>query len=255
MQLQATITPDAFAALPDSTVLGKDAFAENTKENLFFLNVPDSEARKLAFSLNTELEKLRDNNRELLKQKGEVNSKVKDFEALGKTPEEIKELLDSKRPEELMKLIADHKTEMDTLKQSYEGPMQALTADNERLKSQIADSVSRAAISKLRTDYDLNDTADYILRDFIKAVPSDDGYQTRVFENGQEALVAGQPMTPEQLIKGFQEQKRFSAMFNVSEGGGTGVTRSAANAGLQKRLEGLSAVERLKVARQNGATT
>ena len=103
-----------------------------------------------------------------------------------------------------------------------------------------------------------DETADYVLRDFIKVVPKEEGsteYTVKVFENGQEALVAGQPQTPAGLIKGFQEAKKFPAMFNVSDGAGTGNTNRAGAVNGSKQYEGLSPVDKLTAARENGVKT
>lgn len=258
MPLQAHIDTAAFDALPDVTVLGKDSFVKNEKENKFFLNLPADEAGKLAFNLQESVRKLTENNADLLRQKGDANTKAKAYESLGKTADELKEILDSKRPEDLQKLIESHRLEIDNLKRSFQEGKDKDAASIEALTRQLSETNTKATISRLRAEYDLNDTADFVLREFIKSEPKEEGsfeFVTRVYENGNPALLAGESMSPDQLIKSFQEAKKFPAMFNVGNGNGPGNTNRTTNTGLNKQLEGLSAVERLKVARQNGATT
>lgn len=235
MPLQAHLEAAEYEALPDVTVLGKDSFVKNEKENKFFLNLPADEAGKLAFNLQASVAKLEANNKELLKQKGEINTKATAYESLGKTPDELKELLNSKRPEDLQKLIEKHNADMEAVKASYAEAEKQKAEAIQRLQQQLADTNTKAEISRLRNDFDLNDTSEFVLKEFIRSEPKEEGsleFVTRVYENGNPALHAGEPMTPDQLIKSFQEAKKFPAMFNGGTGGGTGATnRQSANGG------------------------
>lgn len=234
MPLQAILEAAEFDALPDVTVLGKDSFVKNEKENKFFLNLPADEAGKLAFNLQSSVAKLEANNKELLKQKGEANRESETFKSLGKTPDELKELLNSKRPEDLQKLIEKHNADMEAVKASFTESDNQKTEIVQKLQQQLADTNTKAAISRLRNEFDLNDMADFVLRDFIRSEPKDEGsteYVTRVYENGNPALHAGEPMTPDQLIKGFQDGKKFLQMFNAGNGGGTGASNRQGSTG------------------------
>lgn len=226
MPLQAMLEAAEYDALPDTTVLGKDSFAKNDEQNKFFLNLPPDEAGKLAFNLQKSIAKLTDNNKELLKQKGEANTKAQAFELLGKTPDEIKELIESKRPEDVQKLVEAHKEEIAKITRSFEEPLTAAKTKAEKLEAQVRQSLASSEISKLVTAYDLDpETAPAILERYIKPVPVDEGsdeYVTRVFDNGQPALIAGQPMTTEQLIKGWIDNKKYQAIFRAGTGGGGG---------------------------------
>jgi len=231
MPLQAILEAADFDALPDTTILGKDSFVKNEKENKFFLNLPDAEAAKLAFSQQASIAKLTGNNAELLKQKGAANAEAEAFKTLGKSPDELKELLNSKRPEDINKLVADYAAKEESLRKSYEDSLTASNAKAEAAARQLQDTITRATISRLRAEFDLNDTADFVLRDYIRAEPKEEGsadYVTRVYQDGNPALVAGQPMSPEQLIGTFREGKKYLAMFNAGDGGGAGGTNRQA---------------------------
>jgi hypothetical protein len=129
------------------------------------------------------------------------------------------------RPEDVTKLVTDYEAKMKSMAESYEEPIKKATERATKLEQQIQQSLQTSAIANLRNEFDLNETADYVLRDYIKVVPSAEGsddYVVKVIENGQPALVAGQEMKPEQLITGWREQKKFPAMFNAGDGGGAG---------------------------------
>lgn len=264
MPLQATIEAAEFDALPDTTTLGKDSFVKNEKENKFFLNLPDAEASKLAFSLTDSVNKLTENNKNLLTQKGAVNDKLKPWEALGKTPEEIAELINSKRPEDVQKLVEAHNTEKETLKKSFEEPLNAAKLRADKFEQLHRENLAKSTISKLRADHSLDETAEFVLRDFIRVVPVEEGsddYTIKVFDGGQPALVAGQPMTPDQLVTGFREAKRFQTMFLAGGGGGTGANPNQQNSGgggkamNRTSFEALSSEAQFKHIREGGTLT
>lgn len=240
MSLLAVLDAKAHEALDESL---KTLYVQNTENKNFYLDLPQAEAEKLAFDLNSKFENKK---KELTAKHTELNelkAQIETYKKIGKTPEEIAELIESKRPEEINTLIANHKTEIETLRKSYEEPMEAMKAEAEAIRKQIENLRTQTAIQKARNEFDLNETADYVLRDFIKVVPKEEGsseYVEKVFENGQEMLVAGQPQTIAGLIKSFQEQKKFSAMFNAGSGAGAGVTNhgtSGSNGKVMKRSE------------------
>lgn len=249
MPLLAVLDENAHGGLDDSL---KTLYKQNTENKQFYLDISPDEAGKLAFTLQTQLDNKKT---ELTNKHAELNTlktKVSGYEKIGKTPEEIAELIDSKRPEDIQTLISTHRTEIETLKNSYAEPITRATERAERAERQAQELLARTKIQELRNQYDLNDTADYVLRDFIKVVPVEESgeFAVKVFENGQPAVVAGQEMTPDQLIKSFQEAKKFPAMFNVSDGAGTGNTSRQAGTGSTKHLEGLTGTALLQAARK-----
>jgi DNA-binding transcriptional MerR regulator len=220
-KLSAVLSDADYTAADDSL---KTFYAQNTETKDWFLEV--DEPGKLDFAGQTAFTNLKAKLDGSFKERDEAKKALKDFTALGKTADEIKAALEANRPEEVTKLIEKYEAEKESLRKSFEEPLAAAKAKADKLQNDVQTSLTNAAIGKLRNEFDLNETADYVLRDFIKVVPKEEGsdeFVVRVFENGQPAMVAGQEMKPDQLIKGFQEGKKFSAMFNTSAGAGTGL--------------------------------
>lgn len=249
MPLLAVLDENAYGGLDDSL---KTLYKQNTENKQFYLDISPDEAGKLAFTLQSDVKKKEDLLKKAHDDKRAAELKASAFDSLGKSPDEIKELIESKRPEDIQTLISTHRTEIETLKNSYAEPITRATERAERAERQAQELLARTKIQELRNQYDLNDTADYVLRDFIKVVPVEESgeFAVKVFENGQPAVVAGQEMTPDQLIKSFQEAKKFPAMFNVSDGAGTGNTSRQAGTGSTKHLEGLTGTALLQAARK-----
>lgn len=229
MPLLAILTDTAHAALDDSL---KGLYVQNPNDKQFYIDIAADEAAKVAFNLQDEKNRLVANNSDLLRQKGEANNKLKAFTDLGKTPEELQKLALG-QGSDVKELEAKHAQEKAALQTSFDEALKAQTAKTDKYSSDLAASMVSAEISKLRATHQLEDVADYILKDFIRAVPKDDDsgdFELQVFENGQRSLVAGAGKTPDQLIKDFQTGNKFAAMFTAGNGGGTGDTsRSDAN--------------------------
>ncbi len=226
-KLSAVLTDAAYQEADDSL---KTYYQQNSESKDWFLDV--DEPAKLDFAGQTAFNNLKAKLDGAFKERDQMKKALKEYETVGKTPTEIAELLQANRPEEVTKMVADYETKMETLRKSFEEPLAAATDKAKRLEGVVQKSLTDSAISKLRNEFDLNETADYVLRDFIKVVPKEEGSDemtVRVFENGQPAMVAGQDMKPEQLIKGFQEQKKFGAMFNAGSGGGASVPRNGSS--------------------------
>lgn len=223
MPLTAILEESAFSTLDESL---KPLYQQNTENNQYYLDIAPTEAEKLAFNLQQEKQKLANNNAELLKQKGEINNKVKAFEALGKTPEEIKQLLESNRPEEINKLIEKYESEKLSISKSFEESLSAEKTAREKYQNQLKQTKLDTAIQQVILDFDLDrEIAPANLREYLQVVESEDGnISIQVVENGQPALVAGQPKSVEQLLNGFKEQKKLLKMFNAPNGGGTGAS-------------------------------
>lgn len=228
MPILAVLDETAHAALDDSL---KTLYKQNTENKNFYLDISPDEAAKVAFNLQSQF----DNKKaELTKKHTELNelrAKVAGFDALGMSSDEIKAALASKQPADVQALQTKHETEMSNLRKSFE----PITAANEKMKAQIQQSLSQAEISRLITAHGLDpETAPAILRDYVRTVPKAEGsdeYHTQVYLNNEPALVAGQPMTTDQLIKSFQEGKKFSGMFLVGNGAGTGGMRQSQTIG------------------------
>lgn len=248
MPLQATLSESDFDGLDESL---KTLYKQNDENKQFYLDISPDEAGKLAFNLQTSVSNLEKNNGDLTKQLKDARAKNKDFDSLGKTAEEIKAALEVNRPEEVTKMVEKYETEKQSLAASYGESLNAVTEKAQARERELRKVLTASAISKLRLEYDLNDTADFVLREFVRAEPKDensDEFIVRVYENGSPALIAGQPKTPEQLVKGFKEEKKFLSMFNAPNGGGTGGTNRQGTFN-NKNLDGLSGAEMLKQGR------
>jgi hypothetical protein len=223
MPLLAILDESAHGTLDESL---KTLYVQNAENKQFYLDVAPDEAGKLAFNLQKEKDLLKTNNAELLKQKGEANTKLKTFESLGKTADEIKAALEANRPEEVTKMVSDYEAKIKSLEDSYKDSLTKETELRTKAQANLEKTVVETTIAKLRADHDLNDTADFVLQNFIKPVRNEETGEisTVIYENGNPALVAGQPKTTEQLLNGWKEEKKFLSIFNAGVGGGTGGT-------------------------------
>lgn len=255
MPLQANIDAATFDSLPDVTVLGKDSFIRT--DDKIFLNLSSEEAGKLAFTLQESVRKLTDNNKELLRQKGEANRDAEGFKSLGLTPEEIKAALDSKRPEEFQAILAKKDEEIQAIRASATEASAKDKADAEDARRKLADTLLDVRVERLMNEFELKPAARFALKDHLRVERDEQTgeYIERVYENGALAYHGPDPMKPEQLVKQWAEKKMFPELFVVGNSDSPGNPNRKINSGLNKQLEGLPAVERLKVARQNGATT
>jgi len=251
-KLSAVLNDAAYQSADESL---KTFYVQNTETNDWWLNV--DEPAKLDVAGSKSLQNKKDELKRVHDEKKAIADELAAYKALGKEPDDLKAALEANRPEEVTRLVEKYEDEKRQIATSFKEPLEAAQARAAKLEAQVQNALIQSEIAKLRDAYGLNDAANFTLKEYIKVVPREEGsdeFVVKVFENGQEALVAGQPQTPDQLIKGFQEQKKYPWMFNVSDGAGTGNTNRTTNTGLNKQLEGLSPVERLKEARKQGIT-
>jgi hypothetical protein len=218
-KLSAVLSDADFQTADDSL---KTFYVQNTETTDWWLDV--DEPAKLDVAGQTAFQNLKSKLDGAFKERDAANKLAKAYKDLG-TPEEIKAAKEANQPENVTKLVSDYEEKIENLKKSFEEPIAHATEKVKKYETQIQQSLSQSAIAKLRNQYDLNETADYVLKDFIKVVPKEEGsdeFAVKVFENGSPALVAGREMTTDELIKGFQENKKFPAMFNAGTGGGSG---------------------------------
>jgi hypothetical protein len=222
MPILAVLDEAAHGSLDDSL---KTLYVQNTEDKKFYLDISPDEAGKVAFNLQKQLDNKKTELTNVHKEKNELKKTVDTFSTLGKSADEIKAALEANRPEEVTKLVSDYEAKIKTLSESFEEPIRTAKERAEKLEAQYRKTLQESAVSKLRNQFDLNDAADHVLKDFIQVVPAAEGsddYVVQVFENGQPALVAGQPMKPDQLITSWREQKKYSGIFNAGDGGGAG---------------------------------
>lgn len=255
MPLLAVLDEGAHGALDESL---KSLYVQNSETKQFYLDVAPDEAAKIAFNLQKQFDNKKVELTNKHKELNDLKSKVAAYEGLGKSAEEIKAALEANQPENVTKLVTDYETKMEALKKSFEEPLSQAIEKAKKYEAQIQKSLTDAAIQKLRNEHDLNEAADYVLRDYIKAVPKEEGsdeYTVKVFENGSPAIIAGQEMKPEQLISQWREHKKFTPIFNAGDGGGSGGSNRQTGANGANKYEGLSPTETLKQARRDGVQT
>jgi DNA gyrase/topoisomerase IV subunit A len=249
----AVLDQSAYDALEESL---KTEYVQNTDTKLYYFDMAPDEAAKLAFNLQRQFEAKKT---ELDKKHAELNelkAKVSQFDSIGKSPEEIAQLIESKRPEDINTLIATHKTEIEQIKQSYAEPMDALKTENEKLKLQTAATMVQSEIQKARDEFGLNSMANFVLPNYLKPVAGEDGaYAVKVFEGDQEMLVAGQPQTVAGLIKHFAENKTHAEMFIAGDKKGPEITNKTGLTNQSKTFEGLTGSQKLAEARRIGVQT
>lgn len=255
MPILAVLDEGAHGALDESL---KSLYVQNSETKQFYLDIAPDEAAKVAFNLQKQFDNKKTELTNKHKELNDLKAKVSGYESLGKTADEIKAALEANQPENVTKMVTDYETKMEALKKSFEEPLTQATEKAKKYEAQIQKSLTDAAIQKLRNEHDLNEAADYVLRDFIKAVPKEEGsdeYTIKVFDNGSPAIVAGQEMKPEQLISQWREHKKFTPIFNAGDGGGSGGTARQTAPGGSRQYEGLSPVEKLNLAREQGVKT
>lgn len=227
-KLQAVLEEAIFNTIEDETL--KTLYVQNTETKQYFLDVENAES--LAFNLQTEVEKLKTHNQKLLGEKKDFQEKYKPFEALGKSADEIKDALESNRPEEIAKLITDKETEWKTKFDSFTDSLETEKQAKERYRNQSLQMALNVKLADIREKFNLNDTSDFVLRTFYRPEETEDGRViTKIYGgDGQPILKAGQPITDEQFLNGLKEEKLYLAMFNAPNNGGTGATNRQSGA-------------------------
>lgn len=224
MPLLAVLDEGAHGALDDSL---KSFYVQNTEDKSFYLDIAPDEAAKVAFNLQKQFDAKKKDLERVHGEKTALAQKFKPFEEMGKTADEIRAAMSANQPEDITKLIEKHNTELEQIKSSYETPMAEHKTRAEKLEAQVRQSLESSAISRLVADYGLDpEVAPNVLASFIKAVPKEEGsdeYTVGVFDNGSPALIAGQPMKPEQLVTQWREQGKYKAMLGAGTAAGTGL--------------------------------
>lgn len=226
MPLLAIIDEKAFEGLADETVLGKDSFKQNDEDKQFYLNLPAGEAGKIAFNLQAEKNKLADNNKKLLDEKVQALAKASAFEEIGKTPEEIQEYLKTNQPEAVQELVEKHKAEIKLKDDSFQQQLAKEREARQGLQSSMQKTLSQARLATLVNKFGMESNAVDTLEKHIRFEPKEEGsteYVEKVYSrDGEQLLVAGQPINGEQLVQGWIEEEKHGNLFAAKGGGGTG---------------------------------
>src|SRR5688572_3335280 len=100
MPLLAVLDEGAHGALDESL---KTLYVQNTENKNFYLDIAPDEAAKVAFTLQKNFDAKKADLDRVHREKTELGNKVKAYESLGKSAEEIKAALEANRPEEVTK--------------------------------------------------------------------------------------------------------------------------------------------------------
>lgn len=231
MKILAVLDQTAFDGLADATVLGKDAYVKDEKTNNFKLAMDGEEAGKLATPLQTQLENKKTELTKVHGEKNEIAGKLKTFEDLGKSADEIKTVLETGKAAGVEELEKKHTAEITSLKTSHE---QALKAANDAITAAQAEKgdvekhligeIKRTTIAELKNKYGMNALGDDYLANRIDVIYDDDAkkYVTRVMENGEIAYKAGVLKTADQLAEEAKANKDLGGMFTAGAGAGSG---------------------------------
>ncbi len=246
------------AVLDETAYIAFDEFVQklyvkNEKDNQYYLKLSGDEAAKLATPLQKEVDRLKKHNETVLGEKKTFQDKLKTFESLGKSPEEIIEFYEKNGNLDIEALKKSYREEVEGVQNSSKEQISEAEKERNDAFNQLQSYVTRTTVAELKAKYDLNDLADDVLGNRIRTVPEAEGasqFVVRVFENGDVAYKAGSFKTPEQLVEEMRVDKRFHGMFNAGTGGGTGGTNRQTNFIGNQNLEGLSPTEKLKIARQ-----
>jgi hypothetical protein len=246
MAIQAVLDEEGFGGLDEPL---QQLYRQNDRDKKFYLDLPSEEAGKLAFNLREEIETLRQHSDKVLGEKKSVQSKLRELE------EQIQ--AKSKEKQE----VPDFEDERKRLQASFEETLQAERAKANAIRQQVANSMKEAAISRLRAEYDLNETAEYVLDKFISVVPESEGSDSlaiRVLENGKPAYVAGDYKAPDLLVQEWREQGKHLGIFNAPKGGGTGgrndygAGKSGAKIMKRSTFDSMGAADKVTFMREGG---
>jgi hypothetical protein len=220
-KLSAVLNDAEYAKADDSL---KTFYVQNTDTKDWWLSVDDP--GKLDVAGQTAFTNLKAKLDGAYKERDAAKNALKPFEGLGKSADELKAALEANQPENVTKMVADYEAKMEALKKSFEDPLNTATEKAKKYETQVQKALTDSEIAKIVANHNLDpETAPAILRDYVRAVPKEEGsdeYVTRIFENGQPAQIAGQPMSADQLLGGWREGKKFQRMFIAGDGGGSG---------------------------------
>lgn len=228
-KLTAVIDGDAFTSLPE-TIDPKELFQKDEKNDNYVLAMDGGEAAKLAKPLQDEVTRLKAHNETVLGEKDAIQAKFKPFEELGKTPQELEDLISDKVPADVVAITETHKSEINSLRLSAEASVKAAEDKVKSIDSLLQTTLQSTAIDKAIRDTSATPLAyDYLLnRTKIIKMDGSDEYVVRILdESGEIAYKAGQPMTPAQLLEDKKTDPIYGGMFFAGDAGGTGGTNQS----------------------------
>jgi len=210
MEIQAVLDEETFNGLDESV---QSLYRHSEQEGLYKLNIRSDEAAKLAPDLTSEVERLRSHANKVL------SEKKAEAEARRELEQRLQDLENQppKKKQEADPALAAQLESFKLAKEEAEGKLK-------QYQQQVAQSMKRAEIARLRAEHNLNETAEFVLDKFLEvaSVDGSDELSLRVVENGKPAFIGGDAVTPDGLIDSFLRNGIHKGIFNAPQGGGTG---------------------------------
>lgn len=231
MPLLAIIDEATFTALADETVLGKDSFIKDEKNNNFHLAMDGAEAGKLAIPLQNELKKAKENNAKLLDEKIKVLERVKPWEDLGKTPEEIGTILKDGVTADTEKLTKEYNAKIEGLRVENQRLLDAAKAETDAAAAAKAETerhlistIKGKELADLTNEFKITKGGEDFFANRISVVFDEDlkKYAPRVIENGEVSYKGPAFKTPAQLAEETKANKDYANLFEAGSAAGSG---------------------------------
>lgn len=233
MGLQSIIEQAAFDELPETSVIGKDLFVKNEKENKFFLNLSEDEAGKIAFGKQREIDLLNKNNQELLSEKKTKATELQEWKNLGKTRQEIADLIKAGKGPDADQLKSQFEQQYASQITDLTNQINSLTETNKSLDEKVKEgqqlklkTLHQQEIETARNTHGLNALGEDYVRMRTVMVPESEGSEKlvpRVVDplTGDFAWKAGALKTIDQLIEEAKLDANLSGMFMGGKAGGS----------------------------------
>lgn len=231
MKFLAVLDEAAFNELPDATVLGKDGFIKDAKTNTFRLAMDGTEAEKLAIPLLNKFENKKTELDKVHNEKNDLVAKLAKFEASGKTPEEIEQILKEGVTADTEKLTKEFNTKLESVKAENERLVKAANdeatlAKTEKTETEkhLIQTIKRSEIAELTKEFGITKGAEDYFANRIDVVFDEDlkTYAPRVVENGEVAYKGTAYKTPKQLAEETRANKEYANLFEGGTAGGSG---------------------------------
>lgn len=187
--------------------------------------------------------------------------KVAGYEALGKSPDEIKALLDqeSQREQDRLTQEGDWNALKTQMEQNHTNAIQEKEKRISKLQTTLEREMIDSRLQSVLSDKDVEGDSLFLLphmRGRVKLEETDNGFNTVVLrEDGSPLLNAqNQPASLKDLALEYKGKEQFGRAFkglNQSGGGGTGGGNGGPGGSTKKKTE-MSALEKTRFIREHG---
>lgn len=210
MALTAIVPESDFEAL-DETL--KTFYVQNTDTKEYYLDVDNAD--RLAVNLQTEKTKLADNNQKLVDQLAKAREEAAQLAAKAKAAADKAE----GEPDHSVKL-AEYEAKI----ASYEESLKTEREQRQTVARQAAVSAREADIERVLNKFQMFPTSAANLREATEVVQNEDGTCSVqvVGPDGKPLMQAGQAVTLETLVAGWQNDPAHATLFAANGVGGTG---------------------------------